>query len=197
MRARSEKYEQAVGKLGQKWVKAHGAAITFLLTKGANVDIQDNEGNTAMHVSVTLNYTQYVRQLLEKNARPDLKNKAGETPLSLAASKNVRIVKMILTKGFFPEDRNYTLDIAAVNACKERRLDILELLLKAGACAQTCDNQGNTLLHIAATFQHPRQHKMIQVLLENGADGRAEDARGTYPKLTEAELKNFIQSGYQ
>ena len=58
----------------------------LLLEHGASVDIQDDEGNTALHYAVQYYPTnkQTVDLLLERGSKTTIKNKCGATPVVLA-----------------------------------------------------------------------------------------------------------------
>ncbi|HSS39791.1 MAG TPA: ankyrin repeat domain-containing protein [Polyangia bacterium] len=61
-------------------------AATLLIGRGADVDLQDEEGNTPLGRAVFSARGRYdvVRLLLKTGASPDVPNKAGETPRQLA-----------------------------------------------------------------------------------------------------------------
>jgi ankyrin repeat protein len=54
------------------------------IIEGAEVNLQNNEGNTPLHFAVGLSLEK-VKLLLQRGADPTIKNKAGFTPLFLAA----------------------------------------------------------------------------------------------------------------
>jgi uncharacterized protein len=75
------------------WTPLHFAAqevlpqmASLLLAKGANVNAADEEGNSPLHRAIFFARGRYevVQTLRKAGARPDLKNKAGETPRELA-----------------------------------------------------------------------------------------------------------------
>jgi ankyrin repeat protein len=75
------------------WTPLHFAAqevlpqmASLLVAKGANVDAQDEEGNSPLHRAVfsARDRGEVVHILRKAGAKPDLKNKAGETPRELA-----------------------------------------------------------------------------------------------------------------
>jgi hypothetical protein len=75
------------------WTPLHFAAeealpqmATLLVAKGADANIKDDEGNTALHRAVfsARGRDEIVRLLRKHGAKDDVKNKAGETPKSLA-----------------------------------------------------------------------------------------------------------------
>ena len=53
---------------------------------GADINAQDSDGDTALHVAATINNEQIFKLLLEKGASVDVKNKEGGTALMWAAS---------------------------------------------------------------------------------------------------------------
>jgi ankyrin repeat protein len=76
------------------WTPLHFAAeevlpqmTSLLLAKNADPNIRDDEGNTPLHRAVfsARGRDEVIRLLRKRGARDDVKNKAGETPKSLAA----------------------------------------------------------------------------------------------------------------
>ena len=64
-----------------------GVALKILLRAGADVDSQDNEGNTPMHEMLgggisNLEMPKMLKMLLEFGANPEIKNRAGEDPVT-------------------------------------------------------------------------------------------------------------------
>ena len=58
-----------------------GAKAGFLIAKGADLDIQDENGNTALMIAVRKGYghIQGAKRLIDRGANLDLKNKQGQT----------------------------------------------------------------------------------------------------------------------
>ncbi|MBL0715795.1 MAG: ankyrin repeat domain-containing protein [Desulfosarcina sp.] len=93
-----------------------------LLTAGADPDIQDEQGSTALHKLVYLQEKKPANTpnlLLKHGADINISDKAGRTPLLPAA-------------------------------CDSAGIEILQAFLDAGADPAATDNYGNTLLHLAA-----------------------------------------------
>jgi ankyrin repeat protein len=59
-------------------------AIKIVLELGADVNVADRRGNTALHVASQKRFESVIRYLVEKGARLEAKNELGETPLTLA-----------------------------------------------------------------------------------------------------------------
>ena len=68
----------------------------YLLKKGANVDKQNGEGQTALHWASFMNYTDVIRILLQHGARTDIKNIIGSTPIDRARGLQMPCLKPII-----------------------------------------------------------------------------------------------------
>jgi len=64
--------------------------LTFLLAKGANPNLTDNNGNTPLMDAVQARFEEGVRSLLSFNAQVDKANGSGETPLIRRATARRR-----------------------------------------------------------------------------------------------------------
>ncbi|MCW3097637.1 MAG: repeat, subfamily, partial [Chthonomonadaceae bacterium] len=72
-------------------------AIRALLRKGANIDARDAEGNTVLMTNARDGKIEAVRVLLLTHAHVNLKNKRGETALTLARAAQIRNKKQNLS----------------------------------------------------------------------------------------------------
>lgn len=78
--------------------------LTFLISRGANVNAADDHGRTALEVAVNLGWREGAALLLEEKAYPDPSNDAGETPLIFAVHrKDAAMVKALLQAGADPD----------------------------------------------------------------------------------------------
>lgn len=70
-------------------------------TEGFNINEQDSQGNTILHMAVKLNDTNLMQKVLEiKDVNMNVQNYKGETPLTLAIlNKQYDIVKYLLANG--------------------------------------------------------------------------------------------------
>ena len=92
----------------------HVSAVTFLVEHRANMDLQDKEGNTALHYAVIGNATEVCNKLLTLGASLQLYNNDQLTPLLLASNESkIQMVEELIKR---PE------------CTKEQRIDALELL---------------------------------------------------------------------
>jgi len=124
--------------------------VELLLKHGANIDVTDSDGNTALHHAIKhydpttlLQYSDevvasstvksVVDVLLENKADVNTVNRSGKTPLYKAASAGLLDVvsKMLQIYGGNPNGRRDKRPLTA--ACSLSSVEIVDLLLKHGA----------------------------------------------------------------
>lgn len=84
--------------VSQKWPALHYAVasgnvdlVEWAVNGGADVNQQDRQGNTGLHVAVSLyGKEKVIEYLVANDARLDLRNQAGQTPLGMARGRNPR-----------------------------------------------------------------------------------------------------------
>lgn len=81
--------------------------LTFLLAKGANPNLADNDGNTPLMDAVQGRFEEGVRTLLAYKAQVDKVNGSGETPLVRAVQlRDMGIVRLLIAQGASPDKRD-------------------------------------------------------------------------------------------
>lgn len=81
-------------------IRRHQDAATYLLGKGADINGQDKDGNTLLHLAAkNRNSDKELKFLIEKGANVNAANAAGETPLEIAIiNQNAAHARLLLTK---------------------------------------------------------------------------------------------------
>ncbi len=131
-------------------------AASIALLNNADINLTDNEGNTALHIAAQFGSPRCVeRLLLEKPA--ELRNNSGFTPLISACA--FPIINQRDTHDEFGSSRS---------AC-------IIKLLQAGSNVNATDNSGMTALHYAAWYGNLAA---IQFLLDGAADTTLRDKNG-------------------
>ncbi|HXI85189.1 MAG TPA: ankyrin repeat domain-containing protein [Verrucomicrobiae bacterium] len=67
----------------------HPEIVTLLLSKGANINARDGDGNTPLHLSAVHGRKEVINVLLAKGADTHLKNNAGQTPDQATLHKDI------------------------------------------------------------------------------------------------------------
>lgn len=74
--------------------------IEYFLSRGAEIDTKDDEGDTPLRIAAMSNQTETVRLLLEKGANPNIQNEYGNTPLIKASAQGYfEIARLLLEHG--------------------------------------------------------------------------------------------------
>lgn len=128
-----------------------------LISKGADVNIQDSSGNTALHRAILSRNLQVFRALIEHSRTSlEIRNSDGATALALAlkCSKGKEpdtFATVLVEKGASVDATNpMTGDTLLHFCCKERNEAAGIFLTSHGAKVNSCNNRGETALHLAA-----------------------------------------------
>ncbi|XP_056452764.1 KN motif and ankyrin repeat domain-containing protein 2-like [Gadus chalcogrammus] len=147
------------------------------------VNLADDNGNTALHYSLShCNYS-VVSLLLETGVSDvDLQNKAGYTAVMLASLTapdgpgGVEVVRRLMELGDVNISSSQTGQTALHLAVRHGRVVMVRLLLSFGARADVQDTQGTTALMFACERGHTH---IVRLLLERGhCDLALTDKRG-------------------
>ena len=137
--------------------KGHTAIIKLLLSYGANLNAKQHDGYTPLHYAAGNGHVEAVKLLLEYGADPlaQAARPHGNTPLQEAALvEQLEVVKMLLDPGNPVQiDVNFQNEYGStviLYTCFKGNLDMLELLLTAGADPSIKNNNGFGGLHLAA-----------------------------------------------
>lgn len=153
----------------------NSALLQKLINAGADINLQDCYGNTALSVAAEKNKTSLVKVLLEAGADVEIKSKRGYTALINAAMNeddNPEVVKMLLEAGANIHARTIMGTTALSNTAHRRNINCLKVLLEAGADVNTVGYCGVTPLMSACMNSRDAQKGIayIDCLLDNGAD---------------------------
>ena len=135
----------------------HLSVVTYLIDKGAFMDLQCNNGITALHGAVEKGHLKIVHELLALGASQSLANNQGLTPLLYACNLcSIEMVEHIINR---PE------------CTKEQRIDALELLGAAIANDDECRDTEKAFSYIKRGMEmryedpaHPLLKKKMELV---------------------------------
>lgn len=116
--------------------------IRLLLKYGAEINLQDKEGNTALMLAVKYGELNFVEVLLkEYKADPNIKDKEGKTPLMRVGIKedmsdiehaDHKIIALLLDNGADAELRDNQCKTALMNAAENKGVDVIKEFIIRG-----------------------------------------------------------------
>jgi len=81
--------------------------LAFLLSKGANPNLADNQGTTPLMLATRLRFIEGAETLLDSNAQVDKANGSGETPLIRAVQlQDIAMIRLLIKYGANPDKRD-------------------------------------------------------------------------------------------
>lgn len=162
-------------------LNGHYDIVKLLIKYGANVNIQDTAGFTALHLSVEHN--KITSLLIDTGANINQQNNAGDTPL-MCCKSNHKTAIYLVNKGADIEITNIRGDNALHTSALHGNLKAIKLLLEKGTNIDRQNKYGYTALILSATTHNPN---MVKILLNNGANINILDKHGesAYDKALE------------
>ena len=136
--------------------------ILTLLQAGADVDLIDGHGWSALMYAVWTGNLFGVTEILSHKPRLDMQDKDGETALISAASLgHTEIAKALVGAGANLDVRNKDNDTALICAASWGHTDIAKALVTAGANLDVREKDGYTALILAASGGHTEIAKAL------------------------------------
>lgn len=171
--------------------------ILKLIEKGANKNIQDENGETPLFYAANYNCPENLKQLMECGADPLISNHRLNTPIHVACSGNhIDCVRILITYGVdvnLPNGNNYTPLFMAVYA--EADIELLELLLDNDADINAGNRSGTPLMAALSC----ENLELVKFLIEKGAkikgitNSFGEDALNFAKRVGNLELVTYLE----
>lgn len=167
-----------VGDTPLHMILSDGAPSVREYISSALVNVENNEGDTPLHVAVRGAYpVDSVSALIEGGAFVDPRNRSGETPLHGAIVDNVSATRVLLSNGSDYHIRNnegITPLMVAINAGTAAIAALLEI-----DPLDRVDTEGNSALHIAVLNA---TSETVELLVDAGFDPERENLSGETPR---------------
>uniref|UniRef100_UPI0037E73AA3 dynein axonemal heavy chain 12 n=1 Tax=Semicossyphus pulcher TaxID=241346 RepID=UPI0037E73AA3 len=152
---------------------------SFLLQRGAEPDIQDQDEDSPLFVAVRSERPDLVKLLLQHGSRVNQEGCHGRRPLHEASRLGKSaLVKLLLVAGATPDPRSHYGLTPLALAAQGGHLEVVETLLKRGADALSQAQDEASILYEASSSGDP---SVISLLLEYGADANVAKHSGHMP----------------
>jgi ankyrin repeat protein len=143
-------------------------AVKFLLSNGANPNVFDTYGNTAlMNASGRKDRHEIIPLLLSRNVEVNAYNNTENTALHFLANGNVESpeeIRLLVKRGAKVNDQNSYGYTPLHNACYMHNMETMKMLLRLGADQEMKNDKGRTPYELIGA---PRYKQDIKVLMEN------------------------------
>lgn len=164
----------------------HTKGLEKLIRKAiVNLEVEDDEGRTALHLATMENRLLIVQRLLDKKANIEAMDGDKCTPLLHAAKEGyIDVVTKLLDRGanINVEDKNERTPLLV--AAKYGRREVVKKLLNSSANMESKDVNGWTALRLAAEANH---YEVVDDLLEERDFLTPKDVDGWEPLLWAAK----------
>lgn len=141
---------------------------TELISKLRDLNTEDFNGNTAMHMAARSNRLNIIKLLVENGADVNLSASAGVTAIITAANRNyLNIVEYLVENGADTNLSTREGRTALIFAISGHNLEVVEYLVSVGADVNNVTNSGWTALMYAASSNYLN---IVKCLVEYGAD---------------------------
>eukprot|EP00615_Pteridomonas_danica_P004382 CAMPEP_0114353956 /NCGR_PEP_ID=MMETSP0101-20121206/19058_1 /TAXON_ID=38822 ORGANISM="Pteridomonas danica, Strain PT" /NCGR_SAMPLE_ID=MMETSP0101 /ASSEMBLY_ACC=CAM_ASM_000211 /LENGTH=468 /DNA_ID=CAMNT_0001495063 /DNA_START=642 /DNA_END=2048 /DNA_ORIENTATION=- len=152
------------------------SSVNLLLKYGANLEISDEYGDTALMWAVDGHNETIVKLLLEAGADKDISNRYGVTPLISSANHcDDVIMKLLIDVGANIDLTDEDGDTALLHAVSSNAIKCVELLTNAGALLENISSDGKTALLLAS---YENNGACLKMLIDAGANIEAADQTG-------------------
>jgi ankyrin repeat protein len=162
------------------------AAALALVARGADVNLPEPDGTTALHWAVHHGDLELVDRLLRAGADANARNGYGATPMSTAAvAGSAAIIGRLLSAGADAESPNADGQTALMLVARTGRVDAARVLLDKGANVNAVERwRGQTALMWAAA---QNQAGMVRALAAAGAHVNARSTINNWERQVTAE----------
>ena len=164
---------------GHSWVGQ------ILLKKGADPNIWNKDGATALMYASHNDHSEVVEILLKGGADPNIQKKDEATALMYASQNgHFEVVQILLKGGADPNSRTENGATSLMVASENGHFEAVQILLEGGADPNIKKKDGATSLMYASQNGHS---EVVQILLKGGADPNSQTGNGVTSLMVASE----------
>lgn len=157
-------------------------AVTYLLSKNVDVNVQDKQGITPLHLSINMGNIEIIKKLLDSKAKLDIIGFGG-APLNWSITMNdnmankYEVIELLIDNGA-PINGVGKSEPPILGAVGIKDNQALKILIQAGADVNKFNPGNETPLERAI---YNENIEGFEILLKNGADINKKDKHGRTP----------------
>ena len=174
----SEDEEGRIALLLSAASKDNADRVLSLLRSGLDASSCNEDRRTALHVAASDGSINVVQCLIEEGCDINAKDRFGHTPLDDSIQGGHKQVTDLLRYYHAQHGSIEKLEAKLIQACADNNLAEVATLLDAGVNPNCADYDARTPLHLAVAEGNV---EICKLLLEKGADPKAEDRWGSSP----------------
>lgn len=128
------------------------SVLEDLMTRGMNIDVQNGNGDTALHLAISYGCPAALAFLLEKGANVEIKNRSGHTPLieAIKVNREDMVCALLARNADIENPTAYLKRTPLMVAGMHGNGSLARLLLEKGARLDVKDVHGDTAEDLAA-----------------------------------------------
>jgi ankyrin repeat protein len=165
----------------------HKPVVEYLLSKGVHIDEKNGKlGLTALHKACINGSLDIATVLVDAEADINVKDESGFTPFySAVHNHHIPVIKYLLSKRARINEKNGPNDDTVLNrACVTGSLEIVKILVNAGADINAVNKQGKTPLDFAVEKNHQSVIDYLESLQPSQASPQ-------WPGFTQSDISKF------
>jgi len=150
--------------------------VNLLLDKGADINIRNSVGYTALHAAIHRDNGPLIKLLLDRGIDPNIPGHKGENSLSFALDRQDRldailpsVIELLVQNDVDPNSPDQNNQTSLFYAVKRSNAPLIQFLLNNGANVNHLDNRRRNVLYYEIDSVEPSIN-IIKLLLDNGAD---------------------------
>ncbi|MGN4426066.1 ankyrin repeat domain-containing protein [Bacillus cereus group sp. MYBK30-1] len=165
-----------------------------LIKDGANINVEGDNGETPVLAATYQNHVETAKALIDAGADIEIQDEKQSNPFLYASREGYKdIVKLLINAGVNTKETTRSGGTALTSASERGHVEVVkELLEHTDIDVNYKNNRGGTALLEAIVLGNGSENhkKVIQMLIEHGADVNMANSEGTTP-LQYAEKRGF------